>query len=87
MLRGTRLPRSKRARKSHAIFAAGDDERLQIQVAQGALAQIFELARVGADSRVVGGFEFRLVGSGGGDACVAKIEQAVTRIECEAAWR
>ena len=69
--------------ESHAIFAARDDQGLQIQVAQGALAEIFELASVGADAGVIGGLEFRLVGSGGGDACIAKIEQAVTRIEGE----
>ncbi len=67
----------------HAIFAARDDEGLEIQVAQGALAQIFELTNICADARVVGGFDFGFVGSGGGDSGIAIFQQAVTGIESE----
>ena len=70
--------------KSHAVFAARDDQSFEPQIAQRALAQFFELRDVGADARVIGSFEFGLVGSGGGDARVAIFEQAVARIERDA---
>ena len=73
-------------KEGHAVTATGDDEGFEFHLLERGAATAFEFGEIFSDGGVVEGFDFAFVGSGGMEAGVFVVGEAVPGIEC-GEWR
>ncbi len=68
-------------KESHAVFATGDEEGVELHIEESGRTAAFEFSKILADGGVMKSFDFSFIGSGRSDSGAFVIGEAITGIE------